>query len=165
VSEAKSGDTQSAGRRKATVVGMLVAGLLVPALGIAVAWKSCGHGAVAGAIEVKDSPIGSWRTTIARCTSGGTSYRGVELSGKDKANARVEVDPIDGPIVSVWSADGKGPLVVRKKDCTSLAAAVRDTGKRDEDAPPHYDGNVAGSCALPGGGTLALDAWWRDCGE
>lgn len=145
---------------------MLVAGLIVPALGIAVAWKSCGHSAVAGAIEVKDSTIGSWRTTIARCTSGGASYRGVELrGGKDKANARVEVDPLDGPIVSVWSADGKGPLVVRKKDCSSLAADVRDTGTRGDDAPARYNGNVAGSCALPGGGTLAIDAWWRDCGE
>ena len=153
-------------RRKVAVVGMLVAGLVVPALGVVVAWKSCGHSAVAGAVEVKDSTLGAWRTTFDHCTSGGAQgYRGVELGGKDKAAMRVEIDPLDGPIVSVWSSDGKGPLVVRKKDCASLTADVRDAGKRDDDAPARFHGNVSAACPLPGGGTLALDAWWRDCGE
>lgn len=154
--------------RKVAVVGMLVAGLLVPALGIAVAWKSCSHGAVAGAIDVKDSKHGSWRVSVARCLSGGATFRGVELAGQDassKATARVELDPIEGPMVSVWSADGQGPLVVTKKDCAVLTADVRDTGKRDEEAPVRYSGNVGGACPLPGGGTITIDAWWRDCGE
>ncbi|HUQ08231.1 MAG TPA: hypothetical protein VM261_37310 [Kofleriaceae bacterium] len=154
--------------RKVAVVGMLVAGLIVPALGIAVAWKSCGRSAVAGAIDVKDSKHGSWRLTVARCRSGGAAFRGVELAGPDdssKATARVEVDPIDGPVVSVWSADGQGPLVVKKKDCADLTADVRDIDKRDDDAEPRYNGNVGGACPLPGGGTMTIEAWWRDCGE
>lgn len=156
----------SAGRRKAAIIGMLVAGLIVPALGIALAWKSCGHGAVAGAIEVKDSTIGSWRMIVATCKSGGETFRGVELRGRDgKALTRVEIDPIDGPIVTVWASDGKGALTVRKKDCSTLAVDVRDAGKRDEEAPARYDGSAGGACSLPGGGTLTIDAWWRDCGE
>jgi hypothetical protein len=154
--------------RKVAVVGMLVAGLIVPALGIAVAWRSCGRSAVAGAIEVKDSTHGSWRVQVARCLSGGSAFRGVELAGRDeesKATARIELDPIDGPSVSVWSADGQGPLVVKKKDCAALTADVREDGKRDDEAPPRYSGNVGGACPLPGGGTLTIDAWWRECGE
>jgi hypothetical protein len=161
---AKRDDKSS--RRKAAVIGMLVAGLVVPALGVVVAWKSCGHSAVAGGIDVKGSSLGSWRTTIGRCTSGGLEYRGVELRGRDgKGAARVEIDPIDGPIVRVWSTDGKGPLVVRKQDCTKLAADVRDAGKRDDEAPARYSGAVEAVCALPGGGTLSVDGWWRDCGD
>lgn len=154
-------------RRKLAVIGMLAAGLAVPALGIALAWKSCGRGAVAGAVEVKDSTLGSWRTTIARCRPAGAGVRGVELTakGSEAPAARVEVDPLDGPIVTVWSTDGKGPLVVRKEACPALAADVRDSGARDDDAPLRYSGNVGGACPLPGGGTLTIDAWWRDCGE
>ena len=160
-------ESQDATRRKVAVVGMLLVGFAVPALGVAVAWKSCGHSAIAGALEVKDSTLGSWSTTIGQCTSGGVQgYRGVELTGaKAKAVVRVELDPIDGPMVSVWSADGRGPLVVKKKDCANLVVEVRDADKRDDDAPARYHGNVAGACPLPGGGTLTIDAWWRDCGE
>ena len=54
---------------------------------------------------------------------------------------------------------------MRKKDCSSLTADVRDAGKRgDDSAAARYHGNVAAVCSLPGGGTLSVDAWWRDCG-
>lgn len=161
-----AGEASSGTRRKLAVVGMLAAGLAVPALGLAVAWRSCGRSAVAGSVTVEGSTLGSWRTTILRCRRAAEGVRGVELvaRGGETPVARVEVDPLDGPIVTVWSTDGQGPLVVRKQACAALAADVRDRGAGD-DAPARFDGNVEGTCPLPGGGTLTIDAWWRDCGE
>jgi hypothetical protein len=155
-------------RRKVAVVGFVIIGLLVPAFGIAVAWKGCGHGAIAGKIEVTGSSAGAWSTTIASCHTGAADgFRGVTLVGHGArdatAKARVEIAPLDGPTVTLWSPDGKGPLVVTKKDCAALAAELRGVGERDDESPAAFDGNVAGTCPLPGGGTVTIDAWWRDC--
>lgn len=162
-------DADGGGRRKLAVLGFLAAGLVVPALGVAVAWKSCGHGAIAGKIDVAGSTAGAWSTTIGSCKSGvSDGFRGVVLGGRGTAagaKTRVEVDPIDGPLLTLWSPDGKGPLVVTKKACAALSAELREVGKRDDDSPAAFDGNVAGSCPLPGGGTVTIDAWWRDCRE
>lgn len=159
-----------AARRKIAVVGFLLVGLAVPALGIAGAWRSCGHSAISGRVEVTGSTAGAWSTTIASCTNGvAEGFRGVVLVGNGSAGAaaktRVEVDPIDGPTVTLWSPDGRGPLVVTKKACAELTAELHGVGKRDDDSPAAYDGNVAGSCQLPGGGTVTIDAWWRVCRE
>jgi hypothetical protein len=154
--------------RNWTVIGMMLLGLVIPAVAVAVAWKSCGQGAVAGRLDVKGSSLGSWVTILDRCTSGAAQgIGGVELGSRAVArpSARIEIDPIDGPSVTLWSPDGKGPLLLRRKDCAALKAELRPRGENADGVASRYDGKVEGTCPLPGGGTVTIDAWWRDCAD
>ncbi len=163
-----AGDADDRKRRSWTVIGMMLLGLVVPAVGVAVAWKSCGQGAVAGRLDVKGSSLGSWVTILDRCASGAAQgIRGVELSSRavERPSVRLEIDPIDGPSVTLWSPDGKGPLLLRRKDCAALEAELRPRGENADGVASRFDGNVRGTCLLPGGGTVTIDAWWRDCAD
>ncbi len=168
--DAGGGDA-SRGGSIARVAVMLILGVGVPVAGLAIAWRSCSRGATSGRVEVVDSTLGAWRSTLDRCTTGqAQGFRGVELRhrGESHALVRVEVDPIDGPIVTLWPPATSGAvsksLVVRGRDCPALTVDLRALGGGDDgDGDDRFDGKVSGTCPLPGGGRVSLDAWWRGC--
>lgn len=157
----------SRGGTIAKAAAMVVLGLGVPAAGLAVAWKSCRQGTVQGRVDVTGSTLGAWQAALGRCTSGqARGFRGVELSrgGDDRPLVRLVMDPLDGPLLTLWPLSGDRTLELRARDCPALTAELRSAGGGGDDGDDErFDGTLRGTCPLRGGGSARFDVWWRGC--
>lgn len=156
------------GRTIGVVAAMLVLGIIVPVAGFAFAWKSCAHPAMHGRVDVAGSTLGSWRAPLGRCAATNTVIAPgsgeVELgrTDDDRTLVRYTQDPIDGAVLTLYALSGDRTLTLRGRDCAALASTLRRTNA--DDAPtPIFDGKLSGTCPIPGGGTVTIDVWWRDC--
>lgn len=144
-------------------VALIVAGLVVPAVGLLVLMRSCARTAVSG--EVAVSGDHGWREPLNRCRAGELlGFDGVELArerdGKVLVRAMVDVD--HGPQVELFPPSGGLPLRLDGARCPGLRVELRRVGE-DHDGAAILDGRVVARCAADGG-TISLDAWWRGCG-
>lgn len=155
-----------ASRKRALAIlgGLIFAGLIVPLIAILVAMRGCSRSQVSGRLELTGSPFGEHRLTLDRCRASTTVPDEIELGNeKTPALIRVTVDPLDGPILTLFEPSGDRTLTVLTRPCPGFTAKLKRTSA--DDAPtPRYDGEVSGTCAHPGDGTVAISVWFRGCG-
>lgn len=147
-----------------TMIAFAVLGLGIPAVAIAVAYKSCMGTTVRGSVAVKGAGV-EWTARLAGCAADPDGRTAVLDAGGDPI-VRATLDPIDGPRLEL-AVPGQPPVVVTAATCPGLAVAQRTAGKRD-DGSAILDGSFTVACAVPAGHPLAGarvdgDGWWNGC--
>ncbi len=151
------------GRTVLQVVVMAILGLAVPLAGVVVAARSCNQTQSAGRVEVTGSPAGDWQARLGACRSAlDRGERAVELGRRDDGGplVRIAVDPLDGPVVTLWNPSGDRTFELRGGDCPALRVELRSSGDGDGE---RLGGSAQGTCPLAAGGTVTLGVWWRGC--
>jgi hypothetical protein len=157
------------GRTILTVIAMLVIGMVLPLAGLMIAWKTCGHTAMQGRVDVAGSKLGTWRAPLSRCIATAGNFApgsGEVLLGQredDGPMVRFVLDALDGAVVTVWPLSGDRTLELRSTTCPALRAELRRINGADA-AQPRYDGRLSGTCPLGDGGKVTLEVWFRGCG-
>jgi len=142
------------------MLGLATVGLVVPAIVIGLAYKSCIGTTTRGSVSVRGDGA-EWRGALGACVAD-TSALTVVLGPPDApALATVTLDPLDGPQIALDVPDRAG-YVLTSASCPGLRVDVRRTGQR-ADGTQILDGAASASCRLPSGAQIDLDAWWRGC--
>ncbi len=146
------------------LAALIFAGLVVPLVAILFAMRGCSRAQVSGRIELTGSPFGDQRFPLDRCRASASVVDEVELGNEELPSLiRVTIDPIDGPILTLIEPYGSRTFTVMARPCPGFTAKLKRTSA--DDAPtPRYDGEVSGTCAHPGGGSVSISVWFRGCG-
>ena len=151
-------------RMSVTMIGFALVGFVLPALAIAMAYKSCLGTTVQGMVSIKGAGV-DWRERVGSCAAEADG-RAVTLAHGDDVRVRAAVDPIDGPRLEL-SPPGQPVVVLTPATCPGLRVELRQDGKRD-DGSAILDGSMVASCPVPAGhplagAAIALDGWWKAC--
>ena len=167
-------------RALAILAALLFAGLVVPLVAILLAMRGCSRSTVSGRLELAGSTFGDHRLAIDRCEPNPSAPDEILLGNARAAGlVRVTIDPLDGPILVLYrppaapaSSDpservtpppqGDGTITVQARPCPGFHATLKRTSAADATVP-RYDGEISGTCPLPGGGTVAISVWFRGC--
>ena len=147
-----------------TMIAFAVRGLGVPAVAIAVAYKSCMGTTVRGAVALTGAGD-PWKARLLGCAAEADG-RTAALDAGGAPVLRATLDPIDGPRLEL-AAPGRPLIVLTAATCPGLVVTQRTAGKRD-DGSAILDGSFAVACAVPAGHPLAGarvegDGWWNAC--
>ena len=147
-----------------TMITFAVIGLVIPAVAIAVAYKSCMGTTVRGGVAVKGAGV-DWKARLVGCAAEADG-RTAALDAGGEPVVRATLDPIDGARLEL-AVPGQPPIVVTPATCPGLLVAQRTAGKRD-DGSAILDGSFTVACAVPPGHPLAGaridgDGWWNAC--
>lgn len=162
--DARSPDAPPSRKRALAIVATLVfAGLIVPLVAILFAMRSCSRPAMSGRLELTGGSLGAYRVNLDRCRSTVTPDE-VELgTAATPLLVRVTLDPLDGPVLTVHDQTSSRTLTVPARPCTGFIARLTRTSAEGA-ASFTYNGEITGTCPLPGGGTVVISSWFRACG-
>ncbi len=142
-------------------VVLVIAGMVVPAVGIAIGYRACDAGTSRGQVIVENSPLGSWRHVLLGCTMAPGVLTEVELGRDDGLPvARIFYDR-GVPVVELTEPSGNRTLRLDPSMCE-----LKLDPRRPASAPEGLDlggGSLSAQCKLAPGGTVTIDAWWQRC--
>lgn len=140
----------------------LVLGLIVPAIGMLLLYRSCKDSTARGQLAVDGTGLGTWRYPLVSCTQPPGSVAEVLLAKDDDAVlTRVYYDR-GQPMIELREPSGNRTLAVGPSGCARFAINPRVAA----DAPGGPDlstGSLFVDCKLPAGGRVTIDAWWQRC--
>ncbi len=151
-------------RLSLSMIGFAAVGLVIPAIAIAIAYRSCVGATVRAQVAITGDGI-AWTARPQGCAAEADG-RTVTLSVESQTPMRVTLDPIDGPRVELSPPDQRVITLV-PATCPGLSVLMRVDGKRD-DGSAILAGSATARCPVPAGhpwtgAMIEFDAWWKGC--
>jgi len=142
---------------------LIVVGLVVPAVAIALVYRSCREPIARGEVTVTAAGGEPWRVPLMWCALAGPGQRAdLTLAHAAAATDRLRVfyDHHHQPRLELVRA-GRFQ-VLDAATCTRLRLAPAHDGPELDDLDL-TSGSLDAECRTPGGDQVVIDVWWKHC--